>query len=135
MYNVPALPVCDLFTAIFLPVTADAATELHMSNSKLAEVEAAYTTQKSEVRHQLHLQDIHLAHWELSLLLLNLIQLSSPAGQHALDQGLISALFHTPEFGVRCRPLSFSVKSVIPAGRGEKVTCSAERNRMRETFL
>lgn len=35
---------------MFFHVTTDAATELQVSNSKLAEVEAAYGTQKSEVR-------------------------------------------------------------------------------------
>lgn len=39
----------DMFSALF-NVTADAVTELQVSNSKLAEVEASFTTQKSEVR-------------------------------------------------------------------------------------
>ncbi len=45
------MPCYDMFNAIFFPrVTADAATELQVSNSRLAEIEAAFATQKSEVR-------------------------------------------------------------------------------------
>lgn len=43
--SVSNISLCYLFY-----VTTDAVTELHVSNSKLAEVEAAFTTQKSEVR-------------------------------------------------------------------------------------
>lgn len=44
------MPGCDMFNAIFFHVTADAATELQVSNSRLAEVQAAFAAQKSEVR-------------------------------------------------------------------------------------
>lgn len=39
----------------FSHVTADAATELQVSNSRLADVEAAFASQKSEVRFLVHL--------------------------------------------------------------------------------
>lgn len=43
----------DMFNAVS-SITADAATELQVSNSRLAEVEAAFTAQKSEVRFSLY---------------------------------------------------------------------------------
>lgn len=39
----------DMFNAVS-SITADAATELQVSNSRLVEVEAAFAAQKSEVR-------------------------------------------------------------------------------------
>lgn len=54
------MPGCDMFNAIFFHVTADAATELQVSNSRLAEVEAAFAAQKSEVRFLVHLLRIKL---------------------------------------------------------------------------
>lgn len=42
----------------FSSINADAATELQVSNSRLAQVEAAFAAQKSEVRH-LTLKDKH----------------------------------------------------------------------------
>lgn len=54
---IPAAAKLEIIVTL-LSINADAATELQVSNSRLAQVEAAFAAQKSEVRH-VTLKDKH----------------------------------------------------------------------------